>query len=75
MSKLQKWLLMRIAREVVIQGYDHRRRIINFYKILVDAARCEFREDDKVSLDCFLRKCHEEALGQKDPVDKWLETR
>ncbi len=61
MTKLQVWLLKKIVKQVVIQGY-HKRRIIEFYGILVDAARNEFTEDNKPTLDCFLKECHQEAL-------------
>lgn len=39
MSKFQRWMLKRIAREIVVQGYSHRKKIIEFCKVLVDAAR------------------------------------
>lgn len=57
--------LEKIAKTTVTQGYYHRQNIISFYKTLIDAARKEFTEDNKTSLDSFLRECHEEALKEK----------
>lgn len=64
-TTLQRWFLKRITREVVRQG-NHRSRIIEFYRLLVDAAREEFTEDNKPTLDCFLEECHREALESKE---------
>ena len=64
MNKLQKWILVKIARKIVIQG-NHRRQIVEFYRILIDAARNEFTEDTKPTLDCFLEDRHKEALNRK----------
>lgn len=64
MKKLHRWLLKRIAKEVVIQG-DHQHNITEYYGILVDAARIEFSEDNKPTLDYFLKECHEESLKRE----------
>ena len=61
MTRFQKWILLKIVKKVVIQG-DHRRRIIEFYSFLIDAARREFTEDNKPTLNNFLEECHREAL-------------
>ena len=63
MTKFQKWMLTKIAKKIVIQG-AHRSRIIEFYSIVVDAARDEFREDNKPTLDSFLKECNQEALDR-----------
>jgi hypothetical protein len=64
-TDFQKWLLRKIARKVVIQG-DHRRRIIEFYGVLISEARREFPEDSRPTLDGFLERCHQEALSVND---------
>jgi hypothetical protein len=61
MSKFELWFIKRVIRRQVIQG-NHRRRIFNLYAIIVDAARGEFTEDNKPTLDSFLKKIHQEAL-------------
>lgn len=53
------------AREAVIQGYDHDVRITNYFKVLVKEARAEFYEDNKPTLDSFLREQFEKALEQE----------
>ena len=63
MTKFQQRRLRKIAKRAVTQG-DHRRRIVEFYEELVKAARVEFYNDSKPTLDDFLRECHEEALNR-----------
>lgn len=65
MNLYHRYILVRAAKAAVVQG-DHKRRIIDFYSILVDAARREFTEDNKVTLDSFLRECHQEALNENN---------
>ena len=50
MTKLQIWIIKKIVKRIVIQG-AHRRRIVEFYSLLTDAARKEFTEDNKQTLD------------------------
>lgn len=54
--------LRKIAKEAVIQG-DHQHKIVVFYSALIAEARKEFNEDNLVTLNDFLRECHEEALA------------
>lgn len=61
MDKLELWFMLRIIKREVIQG-GHRRKIFNLYAMIVDAARQEFTEDNKASLDGFLKEIHQEAL-------------
>ena len=61
MSKLELWFIKRIIKRQVLQG-AHRRRIFNLYAMIVDAARDEFKEDNKPTLDSFLKEIHQEAL-------------
>ena len=64
MSDFQRWLVRRIALFVVTQG-GHKDRIVEFYKILTVAAREQFTEDTKPSLDSFLEECHTLSLKDK----------
>lgn len=59
--KILKW----IAKKIVIQGYHHKTNIITYYQILSDAARAEFSEDNKVTLDSFLMECNDAALNSR----------
>lgn len=61
MTKLELWFMKRIIRRQVLQG-NHRRRIFNMYAIIIDAARDEFTEDNKPTLDEFLKGIHQDAL-------------
>lgn len=54
-------LLRWICRKLVIQGPAHRANIIAYYRIMREAAEQEFSEDNKPTLDAFLRECHDEA--------------
>ena len=53
--------LKNLVRKVVIQG-NHKYRITEYNKILIDAARKEFTEDNKPTLNGFLEDCHKDAL-------------
>ena len=61
MNKFESWVLKGILRKIVLQG-GHTERITEFYKLLVQAARAEFYEDNKAILDAFLKGCHADAL-------------
>ncbi len=61
-TKLQIKILKWIARKIVVQSYCHENNIIMYYKIVTDAAREEFREDNKFTLDHFLSECHRKSL-------------
>lgn len=55
-------ILMWITKKIVIQSHDHRQNIIDYFEILNDAARKEFVEDNKYSLDSFLDDCFQLSL-------------
>ena len=63
-TKLQVRILRWIVRKLVIQSHEHQRNITEYYRILVDAAREEFREDNRATLDHFLKECHDTALEE-----------
>lgn len=58
----QRWMLKRIARDLVRQGPMHSERITEYYRIMAAAAREEFTEDNRPTLSAFLRECHEDAM-------------
>lgn len=62
-TSLQIKILTWIAKKIVIQSHHHKSNIITYYKILKDAARDEFSEDNKVTLNSFLTECNEIALN------------
>ncbi len=61
MNRFERWFLKRLCRKIVTQG-DHKRRIIEHYKILMEAAKEEFTEENKYGLDSFMQECFEKAL-------------
>ncbi|KKM26157.1 hypothetical protein LCGC14_1587660 [marine sediment metagenome] len=58
-----KKTLQKICEKAVIQG-NHKERIIAYYVELVRAARKEFYEDNKPTLDAFLTECFQESLKE-----------
>lgn len=54
-------LLLALCRRLVIQGPTHKTNIVEYYRVMREAARDEFREDNDVTLDAFLRECYDEA--------------
>lgn len=61
MNYLVRFLLQKICRKLVIQGYSHRANIVAYYRVMHDAAAVEFSEDNQVTLNAFLRECHVEG--------------
>lgn len=68
LTKFQRWVLNRICKKLVIQGPFHEKRIIEYYRIIHEAAENHFTEDNKPTLDSFLCDCHTESLGDKGHV-------
>jgi len=60
-TTLQKLILGWIADKIVIQSEYHRRNIIEYYKIIADAAKEQFTEDNADNLEGFLMECFSEA--------------
>jgi len=63
-SKLHKLALEYIAKKIVVQGPNHKDNLIEYYKIIQDAAKNEFTEDNITTLENFLKEAHEEAIKQ-----------
>jgi uridine kinase len=61
LNRFEKWMLRRIARKTVTQGH-HQYKMVDYYKALIYAARKQFTEDNKPTLDAFLNECHKEAM-------------
>jgi len=64
MNWLERWLLKRLVRRLVLQGPSHQGYIIEYYKTIIDAARLEFSEDNEPTLLDFLEECHTRAWQQ-----------
>ena len=64
MKRFRKWGLEKIVSDVVVQG-NHKQEITDFFCVLVRAARSEFGEDNKVTIDDFLLECVGEALDNE----------
>lgn len=58
----ERYRLHKIADRIVIQSHEHQRNIIEYFKILNKAAGEQFREDNKATLNSFLRECFENSL-------------
>jgi hypothetical protein len=65
MNRFEKWFLKRILKKEVIQNFDHDVKIINLYKMIIDASREEFNEDSLASLNATLENWHNEALKSR----------
>ena len=62
-TKSQIRQLKKIVRKIVIQSHFHKINIIEYYRIMIDAARSELSEDNIPTFNSFLRECFEEALN------------
>jgi len=57
----ERYMLKRTIRKMVLQG-RHEEKILTLYSMITCYARSEYTEDNKVTLDHFLRELFEEAL-------------
>jgi len=64
MTWLQRWLLKRIAKRLVIQSHAHQENIIEYFKIIWVEAHLQFTEDNYPTLDSFMEECYKEAALQ-----------
>ena len=53
-----------IARRAVIQGRHHQENIVEMMRIICEAARNEFTEDNEPTIRSFLDECFQEAVEQ-----------
>jgi len=58
-SKFDRWMLKRIFKKIVVQGFDHQSNIEETYKLLRQEAEKIFTEDNAPTLDCFMNECFE----------------
>lgn len=65
LTKYQIRVLRKICKKLVLQGPDHKERIECYYRIMYEMARCEFTEDNEITLKSFLHDCFDEALDEK----------
>lgn len=63
MVSITEKLTKNYIRDTVSQG-GHEDRIIALYKMIYEAAKKEFSEDNKPTLDLFLRECFESSMKQ-----------
>lgn len=61
MKRLYKSILRYVCERIVLQGPCHRQLIIEYYKTIREAAEKEFTEDNKPTIDYFLKECFDEA--------------
>ena len=62
MTRFERWFIKRVFEREVIQDYDHDKRIIGLFRMIQNACRNEFTEDNKPALDCFLKEQFEKSL-------------
>lgn len=54
--------LRKIARRITIQSREHQNNITEYFRVMMEAARQEFCEDDRPTLEAFLRECLEASF-------------
>lgn len=62
MSIFEKWIVRRIFKQQVAQGYDHNKRITKLYIMIREAVEKEFDEDNKPTRDAYLTELFEKSL-------------
>lgn len=64
MNRFTKWFLRNLCKELVSRGY-HKYFIASYFKIMTDAARARFTEDNKATFESYMQECLEEAMNPK----------
>lgn len=49
------------CKSLVRQGPQHKANITEYYRLMYEAAKAEFTEDNKPTLDAFLQECFDKA--------------
>ena len=62
MNKFEEWMMKRIIRREVRQGFDHPQKIIGLYKMIRVACENEFYEDNTVTMNSYLTEWFEKSL-------------
>ncbi len=55
------WILKRIAKRIVTQSQFHRNNIVDYLKIILEAAGDEFTEDNRPTRIGFIDDCYDDA--------------
>ncbi len=66
LTKVERFMLRWVARRLVVQSPHHKAKMTAFYRVMREAARKSFYEDNKVTLDSFLQECFDDANKQHD---------
>jgi hypothetical protein len=61
MTNLERRRLKRICKRIVVQGYDHKDNVTEYYRMMQEAVESEFTEDNKPTLNGFLDDCYAQA--------------
>ena len=59
MNKVTRAVLKHLCKQLVKQGPEHKNNITEYFAIMRQAAQTEFTEDNKPTLDAFLKECYE----------------
>lgn len=56
MNPFERWFIRRVFAKEVRQGYDHPEKITALYRMITDAVRTEFHEDNEPTIEEFCRE-------------------
>jgi len=62
MNKFEEWMMKRIIKREVRQGFDHPKKIVDLYKMIRVACENEFYEDNTVTMNSNLGEWFENSL-------------
>ena len=62
MNKFEVWMMKRIIKREVRQGFDHPKKIVDLYKMIRVACENEFYEDNTVTMNSNLGQWFENSL-------------
>jgi DICT domain-containing protein len=67
MSPFERWFVRRVFAKEVRQGADHPQRLTALYRMITDAVRAEFTEDNEPTIEDFCRERFEAQAREGSP--------
>ena len=64
LTRFETWMLRKIFGRLVVQSREHQANIIEAYRLLAEASRAEFTEDNEATQYDFLREQFEAAADE-----------
>lgn len=73
-SSFHQWLLKLVTERITIQSHEHQNNIVKYYEMMYIAAKCEFTEDNDITLKSLLLELFMKSINaDKEYILKMLD--